>query len=164
MARPTYVNIPDTDVDLDSPGKTNLVFKRMRDNINALRIQLIPLDITEKTTGSGTFVSLVSFWVFIPNVADYTGIARRIVADFEVKVDSGANTGTYRLKDSVSSDVSNEVTTTSTTYEFKNPVLTIDPAWLSGDGVSRLILLEGKVSAGTAYARSLAGASWFLEY
>ena len=164
MARPTYVDIPDTAVDLDSPAKAVVVFKRLRNNINAARIQIIKTDVAEQTETGSSFVTKATIRVFLPNVADYTGIARRIVAELDVKVDSGANTGTYRLRESVSLDVSNEVTTTSTTYEQKSPILTVDPAWLSGDGVVRVVEIQAKVSAGTASVRADARASWYQEY
>ena len=164
MARPTYIDIPDTDVDLDSPGKEDLVFKRLRDNINAMRIQIIKTDVAEQTETGSSFVTKATIRIFLPNVANYAGIARRIVAEIDVKVNNGANTGTYRLRDSASGDVSNEVTTTATSYEQKSPILTVDPAWLSGDGVVRLIQIQAKVSAGTAYVKADERASWFQEY
>jgi len=166
MARPTYVDIVDASVDLDSPAKATAVFKRLRDNINAARIQIIKTDVAEQTETGAAFVTKATLRIFLPNVADYTGIARRIVAELDVAVNSGANTGTYRLRESVSLDVSNEVTTNSVhpTFEQKSPILTVDPTWLSGDGVVRVIEIQAKVSAGTAYVKADARASWYQEY
>lgn len=164
MARPTYIDIPDTDVDLDSPAKTDLFFKRVRDNINALRIQLIPINILEKSTNLGAYDTLTSISLFLPNVADYAGIARRIVAVWDGKVSGGGN-ASYRLRDSASGDTSNVLSTTSATYVPLGPFdLTVDPAWLSGDGVIRTFQIQAQTTAGTAFMEAPSRMSWYQEY
>lgn len=164
MARPVYVDIPDTDVDIDSPGQENKVFSRLRNNATAQRFQIIATDLAEASTTSSTFVTLRAVLIFLPNLADYTGIARRIVSDFRIKVDGGGGTGTYRLQELGSSDVSNEVTTTSTTYVNAGPIIAVDPAWLTGDGALRTFNLQAKVTAGTAFLHSIARSSWHQDY
>lgn len=162
MARPTYVDIPDTNVDLDSPAKASAVFTRLRNNINAARILTLPTQVTEQTTASGTYVTLATVVFFIPNVANYATIVRRIIADLSVKTTSG--TATFRLRETVSLDLSTEVTTVSTTYEEKQPDMTIDAAWLSGLGSIRSFSIQGKTTAGTASMKSDERVSWYMEY
>ena len=78
MARPTFVDIPDADVDVGSFGTEPDVFEPLRDNAAAVRVALFGVDIAEDTSTAAAFEAInnSSFSVYIPDLADYTGIAR----------------------------------------------------------------------------------------
>ena len=167
MARPAYVDIPDSDLEQDDPAKTGVMIQ-LRDNALAGRITIFGPELVE--TDSVTLGGGADVWVdhpdpitvHIPDVADYTGIQRLIRARFQAKTAAGA-TGTYRLKDSASGNTGAEVTTTSATYVQLSTTLDVLAAW---KGTDRLIIPQLKSSSGTntAYLLHNLGVDWYLEY
>ncbi len=99
MARPTVVDIPDTDVDVDSPGSNDL-FTRVRDNINGLRVALISWVFTNANTGATgwTDIATLPSGLWIPSLPDYTGIQRRARLNF-VGINTGGTRAEFRLRD-----------------------------------------------------------------
>jgi len=145
MARPTWNAIPDSDIDLDSPGKTQDVFQYIRDNISAARIIIFGVDLAEDTTSSTSWDTHIgSAYIHVPDVADYSGIQRVVYVPIEVKISGGA-TGSYRLKDLATSTVGGTETTTSATYEVVTLELDIDASW---KGTDRTLKLEFQSSDG----------------
>jgi hypothetical protein len=116
MARPAFVNIPVTKVDLDSLGEEGNVFQALRDNAAAVRISLFGVDFTEQShTGDTNWTSAGTFWLRAPNVGDYLGIQRRVLLLIEAKVTGGV-TGEWRLRDATGAVDGATKTTSSATY------------------------------------------------
>ncbi len=165
MARPTYVNLPDTDVDIDSPQDTDL-FDTLRDNIEASRICVLFIDEAEATTSvtSAGGAVLFSMLVFIPDLADYTGIDRTIYADFEGKLTGSAGTplATFWLRDNETATDGSTVTESGTSYVVKALSLSVD----SWKGTFRTIDLVAKINDGanSAEAKAENSNAWRLEY
>lgn len=161
MARPTFNPIPDSDLNLDSPGKTQDVFEYLRDNAGAVRIAILGIYLAEETDTSASYQEHAgTIVVHVPDVADYTGIQRLISVTIEVKVSAG--TGTFQLKDDASSNVSSEVTSTSTSYEDKTLTLDLDAGW---KGTDRTIIVQYKVSGGNdVYVKAGPRYDTWLEY
>lgn len=161
MARPPYTNIPTTDVDLDSPITEDEVIKAFRDNIDATRIELVATDFTEQTTTSGSWVTLSSFPLTIPDVEDYSGIQRKLSIWLAMRTD-GVELGEVRLRDLATLNVGAAKTTTSGSYEPKQPTLDIDAAW---KGTTRTFQIRGQVTGGaTLRVKSEKSNGGFLEY
>lgn len=158
MARPAYTNIPDGDVDVDSPLDTDL-FTALRDNDESLRIQVVPVNISEQNTTSATYVTLVSFRLYLPDLADYTGIQRLLVFEAEVKTSSG--TATFKVTDNAAAVDSTETTTTSSTYESKTVTLNFAAGLVD---TVRTIDVKAKTTAGTFNLRSVDSITSRLEY
>jgi hypothetical protein len=164
MARPAWQNIPDTDVDIDSPGKTTDVFSNLRDDLEAVRLDVFGVNIAEDThTGdtSWTAVTGGAFRIHVPDVADYTGIQRKIDLTVEGKVT--ANNGLLRLYDVTNSTAGATLTTTSATYE--DLVLTIDIA--AGDkGTTQDYRVEFSLSnsGDTVYCKAVNSFTGRLEF
>lgn len=145
MARPAYTVIPNTDVDQDSPGKEGDVFQELRDNQNAQRILLIYINFAEQSTPSATYVKLGDVVVYpIPDLADYTSIQRKILGYIDVKTTAG--TATFQFRDAGSASTGTEVTTTSSSYEPKEPTIDQDAGW---KGTTRTLEIWGKTTSGT---------------
>ena len=161
MARPTWNNIPDADLDLDSPGKTQDVFEYLRDNAGAVRIAILGIYMGEETDNSASYVEHTdTITLHIPDVADYTGIQRKVSVTVEVKVSAG--TGTFQLKDDATSTTGGEVTSTSTGYEDKTLTLDLDASW---KGTDRTIIVQYKVSGGNdCYVKAGPRYDTWLEY
>lgn len=151
MARPAWTNIPDTDTDVDSPLDTDL-FTGLKDNADAARIGVFGYDFTEATTTNTTWTPAATGFakVYVPSLADYSGISRNFTCAFECKVSGG--TGQYRLKDSATGSTSSAVSVTATSYTPTDVTLTIPDAW---KGTLRTLDLEfQKVSTGTVYVQA----------
>lgn len=149
----SWTDIPDTDVDVGSYGKEDLVFTRLRDQLRTLRQTLFAWLFAEATTTSGTFVALTgsAITVFIPSMPSYSGLTRNVRLRFENKV-SGGGTGTLRLRDQASGNTSAvEVTVTSAAYVEQTLDLAIDAGWVD---TFRVIEVQAKTTAGTVAARS----------
>ncbi len=150
MSRPTYVPVPDTDLAIDDYGKTDDVFKQIRDNCASARVQLISMDEAEQSTASTSYVVLWSFPLFIPSAAADPLVTAEITAWIEAKV--SANNGDFRLVDNASATAGSPINTSSTSYVELEPVLAIDDAWR---GTKRLIDLEARIiTSGTAFAKA----------
>jgi len=163
MARPAWVQIPDSDVNLDSPQKTGLMTK-LRDDAAAARIALIGLELEEASTTSTTFVEHADPLCLphIPDVADYTGIQRKLYLPVQAKTAGGA-TGTYRLKDQATGTTGPEQTTTSGAYVKLTLELDVPAAQ---KGTDRIILVEYKSSSGAnaAFVKTVPRVDGRLEY
>lgn len=142
-----YTDIPDTDVDVDSPLDEDLL-EDLRDNDNFLRETVFGAEIAEASTASATYVTLASFDVYLQDLPDYTGIQRSLTVRLEVKTTSG--TATYKVTDNDAAVDSTEDTTTSAGYEAIEVTLNF-AAGLAG--TTRTIDIKGKTSAGTASAK-----------
>ena len=155
-----YVEIPDADCDLDSYGREDTLFERLRDNIRAIRVLICSWLYAENTTTSTSYVTLESVDIAIPDVDGWTSQQRAFTHRFECKVSGG--TGTFQLRDSASSDVGSEVTTTATGYESKEASIDVDAGWI---GTTRTFELRAKVTAtDTVYAQSVDNVASQLEF
>lgn len=153
-----YTDIPDTDVDIDSPLDEDL-FEDLRDNDEAIRQNLFGVEIAEQSTASATYVTLTSFDVYLPSLPDYTGIQRSLV--FEAEVRTTAGTATYKVTDNAAAVDSTEATTTSAAYESKEVTLNF-AAGLAG--TIRTIDVKGKTTAGTCYLKVAARCTSRINY
>jgi hypothetical protein len=164
MARPSWNNIADSDIDLDSPGKTTDVFQYLRDNAAAARITIFGVYLPEDSTALITWDEhAYTFLVWLPDVGDYPTIQRRVYIPVQVKV-SGSGTAHIRLEDDATATTGGEQTSTSPTYETKTLQLDLDASW---KGTLRTINLDFKVSGGsspTCYVQSEERIDARLEY
>lgn len=150
MGRPTYVPIADSLLAIDDFGRATNVFQALRDNIAGARVQLVPMDITEKSTSSSSYVTLWNFPVHIPSAVAEPKNTAEITAWLEAKV--SANNGDFRLKDSASGNVGSAVNVTATSYADIEPTLTIQNAWR---GTTRTIIVQTRQNtAGTAFGKA----------
>lgn len=119
-----YTNIANTTIDLDSVIKEDWVLD-MRDNIRACRVGIFGVDIVEDTSVSASYetVNNSTFYVRIPNLADYDGIQRKVELTVQLHCSTAA-TAYARLYDVTNAAAGAELTSTSTSYEDK--LLTID--------------------------------------
>lgn len=166
MARPAYTVVTDSMIDINSPLDENL-FQYLRDGIEASRICNLWMDEAEATTNvtaAGGAV-LFSMELFIPDVADYTGIQRKICGDIQCKLTGSAGTplATFWLRDNATATDGGTVTTNSTSYVDLNPTLDLLAAW---KGTKRTIDVVGKINdaANSAEAKSEDNNAWYLEY
>lgn len=160
MARPAYTNIPDGDVDVDSPLDADL-FTALRDNDEALRIQVLHVNVAEVTETSSTYPGSpnASFRLYVPDLADYTSIQRTLTFEAEVKTTSG--TMTFKVQDNATATDSTETTSTSSTFESKEVVLNLAAGWVD---TIRTIDVYMKTTAGTASLRSVDSVTSRMEY
>ena len=130
MARPSWTNIASTDIDVDSPGKTDTVFGALNDNTAAARVSIFGVDIAEDTSTAAAFETVANstFKIHIPDLGDYTGIARKATLTVQVKGATG-DTGSYRLYNVTNTTAGDTLTTTATSYEDKDLTLTIADGW-----------------------------------
>ena len=164
MARPAFVNVPLTDVDTDSPGKTTDVFKALRDNAAAVRIGIFGVDIAEDGTASGTFQTVTGseFNVELINVADYAGIVRKVILGIEGKVSGGA-TAEFRLFQITDSVAGTAVAKTDAAYVAFNIEIDVQTGWL---GIAKQFRVEHRISsgAGTVNTRAVKRFSGRYEF
>jgi len=149
-----WIEIPDTDVDVGSYCREDLVFQRLRNNLRELRRGLFPWIFAEKSTTSATFVTLTgtSVELPIPNLGAYTGLVRKVRIVLDVKI-SGGGTGEYRLREAVSGNTGTAVTgITATSYTPQTLEIDIDASWL--DTVRTFEVQARKLSGGTAFAQA----------
>lgn len=162
--RPTYREIDDTHIDVDSPAKTVSIFEKLRDNTDATRVLLVPTNQTAVNTTSTTFVKMgSSIYVPLPTMADYTGIQRNLEAIILGYLDA-SGTGTVRLRDVASGNTGTEVTVTSVTPAADDitPDLDFLSAW---QDTVREIEVQGKVTSGQQLTLSWVNrAGWRLDY
>lgn len=158
----TWTDIASTDVDTDSPLDTDL-FTALRDNANAVRQSVFAVSIAETSTASTSYVTLHSFRLAIPNLADYTTIQRLVTGDLQMKIANAAAIASVHLRDNATSTTGSDVTTSSTTYIYAAPTLDIDASW---KGTTRTIDVRVKTN-GSSYAASIKydqGVGWRLDY
>ena len=166
MARPSWTNVTPTDVDVDSPGKTDTLFAAMNDNTAAGRILLFGVDIAEDTTTSGTpwdTVANSTFYLHIPNVGAYTGIDRKITLTVWVKTTSG-DTGSYRIYNVTNSTAGDTITSASGLYVKVDLTLDIEAGWLGSEVTCRLEFYRSIGSTGTVYLRAEDMSTGRIEY
>lgn len=157
MAHPAFIDIPDTDIDVDSP-LTTTIFQNFRQCDRAVRVIAFGFDVAEVTFTSATYVTVATVYFYLPDLADFDTIQRRILANFEVKTSAG---GTLTLKTTADGVDSDEVTTTSTSYTSKTCTQNL-ASGLKGTIVQ--LDIKGKISAGTGYLRSIDRLTTLLEY
>lgn len=151
-----WTDIPDTDIDTNSPLDTDL-FTELRDNIRECARSVVNYEYAEQSTTSATFVTLVSREIFIPDVDGPIGQAN-LIAEVRVSTD----TGSFRLRDNASTNVGATVTTTSATYEDKTLSITIDASW---QGTLRTIEVQGhRGTGGTAFTQVVNRIAFEIEY
>lgn len=151
MARPAFTDIADTDIDQDSPI-TETLLEDIRDNAEALRITPIYVGFSEATSTTATpGAKIHEFPLHIPNLADYTSIQRQVTVWMQVKYATGTSASFY-LKDNATSNTGTAVTTTSTSYEVKEPSLNIDAGWINTTRVIEIWAYP--TGGGTAYAQA----------
>lgn len=158
-----WVDIPNTDIDVGSYGREDLVFQRFRDNLRALRQALFPWLFAEVSTTSTTYVTLAGTTkvVWIPDLPDYSGLARKVTLRFEGKCT--ATQATFRLRDVGSGNVSaTPVSTASANYVDLTLDLAVDSSW---KGTLRTFELQALVtSGGQGYARVIDRVASTLDY
>ena len=110
--RPTWTDITDGQVDIDSPITTTLM-TALRDNAEAVRVQPIFYDsggqLDETSTG---FTTQYTFDVGVPDIDDYTGIQRNLTIEVNAWVD--ANQGEVRIRDNTNAVNGTASTVTAT--------------------------------------------------
>ncbi len=153
MALPTWTNIPDTDLDVGSPLKEDDVGQALRDNAIACRRWLQAHDFAEDTTTSGTASDVTGSGVtiYIPDMADYTGIARQVKFAIEAKVTSGE--GEYQLYNATDTIEGTWVAVTATTYTWTELTIS-NAAATKGDNVNYKVRFRRSSGTGTVYARA----------
>ena len=158
-----YVEITDAQVTVDEFGVDTTLFQRLRNNIREVRSAIFAVVTGEVSTavGSPTWTELYRFTLAIPNVADYTGIARLLTVILDAKVDAG--TGILRLTDNATATSDDEVNITATSYGTDYTLtLTVDAGWIN---TTRTILIEGQAPGGsTVYAKSEDRVTARLDY
>lgn len=161
MAHPGWTDIPDTDIDVDSPGDTDL-FTGLRDNTRAARRQTIGFYVSTVNTTSATYALLDTVYLKVPDVDDFTSIQRILTFEAEVAV-SGGGTATWKLTqtDHGGPVDSTEATTTSASFESKTVTLNI-PAAAQGDIVT--LEIYGKTTAGTFQLKVVDGPTSDLQF
>ena len=153
---PAFIDEADTDLDIDSPLTTGL-FTNKRQNDRALRRALVGFHIAETTFTSTSYVTLATLYLWIPDLADFSGIQRRLLFEFEAKVTSG--TATYKIAAAVDSD---EPTQTSTSYGSKTCTLNIASAF---KGTVHTLAIQAKqTGGGTGYIKLVDRLTSLLEY
>ena len=155
-----YTDVPDSDIDVDSPLDTDL-FTALRDNDNETRQILFGYNRAEVTTTTSGYTTLATFSLYLEDLPDYTGIQRKLVMPIELK-QSGGGTVTFRLQDNAAAVESNEVTETSATYVWSADLTLNFAAGL--EGTTRTINLQAKVTSGDAFARSQNRAAVRVHY
>lgn len=159
MAHPDFIDIADTDIAIDKGIKTGILLSRLRQNQRAARIALVGFYVPEVTFTSPTYVTLAtqSFW--LPNRADFSGIQRRLVMEFEGKVYGGSSpVATYQISAVSNSD---EPTANGTSYASKLASLNLESA-LKGTKVT--VTIKGKVTSGVGYFRIADAATSLVEF
>lgn len=164
MARPSWTNVASTDVDVDSPGDSTL-FSALNDNTAAARIHLFHVDIAEDTSTAAAFESVANstFYVYIPDLGDYSGIARKITLTAQTKVTSG-DTGSFRIYNVTNSTAGDTLTSTATTYEDKDLTLDIDSGWKGTTINCRLEFYRSAGSSGPVYLQAPLSSTGRVEY
>ena len=145
MARPTYTNVTDGQVAVNAPLDTTLL-TALRDNDEANRHAVLQFAVSEASQAVGdttTYYTLAIRRVFIPDLADYTGVARKIWVEIEGRRTT-SGTATFRVRDTTNGVNSTEVTTGSATYGYMTPELAV--AASSTNSVISLSF-QGKLSA-----------------
>jgi hypothetical protein len=156
MSHPDFVDLADTDVDIDSPLTTGL-FENFRQCDRALRRAVMGFHIPETTFTSATYVQLAEAYIWIPDLADFDGIQRQLLFEFEAKVTSG--TATFKLVSVVDSD---EPTQTATSYTSTTCTLDIAGAL---KGTVLYFSVQGKIAGGgTGYIKSVNRLTSLLEF
>lgn len=157
-----WTDIPNSDLDVNSPGKANAVFKAIRDNGHETRQLIVPSIFPEPNDADGevstsltSYTTVYSFALDIPDLADFTGIQRRLVWDCEVKV-VAPTPGAIRLQDVAAGVNSNEITNiVNTSWAVLASKLTLNFA-AGLLGTTRTIAVQLRAtSGGTAHARNL---------
>lgn len=153
MARPAWTNIAATDIDVDSPGKTDTLFVALNNNTASARIALFGVDVPEDTSTAGAMETVAnsSFSLYIPSLGDYTGIARKITLTVETKVASG-DTGSFRMYNITNTTAGDTLTDTTTSYSDTELTLDIVDGW---KGTTIDCRLEFYRSAGSTGAVSI---------
>lgn len=150
-----WTDIPDTDIDVGSYAREDLVFQRLRDNMRALRIALFAWLFPEATTTSASWVTLTGTQVsvLIPNFPDYTAYQRKLRFVFDKKI-AGGGTADYRIRETVSGNTGPAlVGIASTSYTAGTVEIDVAASWVD---TSRTFELQAqKVGGGTAYAQSI---------
>jgi len=157
MAHPAFVDIDDNDIDVDSPLTTD-VFQDFRQCDRAVRVALLGFDVSTQTFTSSSYTLLATVYVYIPDLADFDGIQRRLLLECEVKSSGGATATIKTIADSVSSD---EPTTTSTSFVSQTITQNFDVA-LAGTVVA--VAIYGKIVSGTGSFKIVDRLTALLEY
>ena len=131
-----WTDIPATDTDVDSPLDEDL-FDALRDNQLECRTAHYQVDISEGTASDSSFTTIKTVTIYVPDLADYTGIQRKVIGEFEAKITAG--TATYRLLGD--GNTGTEVTSTATSFESVECEVDID-AGSAGSVVT--VQLQGK--------------------
>lgn len=152
MSRPAYLAIQDGLMEVGDFGRASNIYKRIRDNIAAGRVQLIGMDETEQDTSPtvGSYVELWHFEFYIPAAGTDGLITPELTVWLEAKV--SANDGDFRLQDQASSNVGSPVNVTATSYGPIEPELTLLEAWR--DTVRTIIVQARQNTSGTAFGRA----------
>lgn len=164
MARPTWTNIVDGDVDLDSELDEDL-FEALRDNAAAARISVLGIDVDEDTTTTDSpswdQVLAGDFDLEIPDLNDYVGIARKVTVTVEAKVTSGT-TGNLRIYNVTNATGGSAVGVTETSYTDKEVEINVD----SWKGTKPLFRLEFQRTggSGSVYCQAPKAMTVRLEY
>ncbi len=153
--------IADTDRDTNSPIDEDLVGDIVG-NIRELRQDLVAHEYAEASTTSATFVSLTSSdkEMLIPDVDDYTGIQRTYSCIIEGRVST--DTGSFRLRESVSGNTGGTVTTTNASYEDLTLTINVDAAWAGSLRTFEIQAHRG--TGGTVFSRVVNRRAGELKY
>lgn len=133
-----WVDIPTTDVDVDSPLDED-IFQKLADNDEAIRVAPVGFELPETQATSATYVTLATRYVRIPNVLS-TAIQRKLVFRCQLKATAGG-TMTLKITDNAAAVDSTEASSTSTSYEDKDVTLNFAE---SLKGTTRQIDIKGK--------------------
>jgi len=159
MARPAYTNLTDGQVDIDSPI-TETLLQALRDNAAAVRVQPIYFDGSGVETSTG-FTEAFDLYLTVPDIADYTGIQRRLTLSVEAYVNSGA--GQVRLRDKTNAVDGTAVDVTATGVGTFYEIAVDIAAGLEGTSVE--FAVQGLISTASQITVN-ATDSWagFLEF
>jgi hypothetical protein len=108
-----WTDIPDSDVDPNSPLKTGL-FSKLRDNLKILREgpwRFTTAEVVQTPAGAATYQNYLTVPHYVPPYA------KKLVIALQVKTASG--TATFQARVAGAAEVSDEPTSTSAAYERK---------------------------------------------
>lgn len=114
----TWTQIPDSDLDPNSPGKTH-VFSELRNNLDALHESAMFLRFDEQVKTPAVANTFEQYGVS-PTTVMITRVpsfGKKLVIPLQVKTASG--TATFEARITTTGETSDQKTTTSATYERK---------------------------------------------
>lgn len=140
MPTPTWTDIPNSDLDVNSPGK-QAIFQELRDNDVVQRQCVVAVLFDEVTATETSYTTKATVYVPMPDFPDATDWTRQIQLDLWLKTSGG--TGYFEAYCVEETLTSTEVTTSSTSYVAK----TVAFSGFSGTAPGTTLTIQLKLKA-----------------